>query len=76
MLTFDSFMNSKQPIFYYFFRLIDLFTDGSEIWDNVIIVCKQSMNPDDDSRGPLRVAMEYNHNANVQVRFSSKRSND
>jgi len=26
------------------------------------------MNPDDDSRGPLRVAMEYNHNAKVQVK--------
>ena len=50
-----------------FFRLIDQFVEGGVIWDNVIIVCKQAMNPEDDSRGPVRVALEYNHNAKVQV---------
>jgi hypothetical protein len=53
-------------------RLIDQFTEGSEIWDNVIVVVKQSMNPDDDARGPLRVAMEYDHASKIQVRSPSE----
>ncbi|CAB4065683.1 unnamed protein product [Lepeophtheirus salmonis] len=46
--------------------IIDLFKPG-EIWNNVIIVLKQSMNPENDGKGALRAALEYNAYANIQV---------
>ena len=35
-------------------KLINLFAP-QEIWNNVIIIVKQSLNPDDDGRGKLKV---------------------
>ena len=37
------------------------------IWGRVIIVCKQSMNPEQDTRGALKAALDYDAYANVQV---------
>ncbi len=39
-------------------RLIDLFKP-KEIWSNVVIVCKQSRNPEDDSQGALAAARQF-----------------
>jgi len=49
------------------FRLINEFVDKNAIWDNVIIVVKQAMSLDDDSRGPLTVALDYNPYSKLQV---------
>jgi len=43
-------------------RLIDLFRPG-DIWHNVIIACKQSRNPEDDTQGALAAAKHYNPKA-------------
>ena len=43
-------------------RLINLFRPG-DIWHNVIVACKQSRNPDDDTQGALAAARHYNPHA-------------
>ena len=47
-------------------KLIDKLLE-KKIWGRVIIVCKQSMNPDQDTRGALKAALDYDTYANVQV---------
>ena len=47
-------------------KLIDKFAP-KEIWDKVVIIVKQSMVPNEDGRGALAAALEYNVNANVQI---------
>ena len=47
-------------------KLIDKLLE-KKIWGRVIIVCKQSMNPDQDTRGALTAALEYDTYANVQI---------
>ena len=47
-------------------RLIDLFRP-TEIWNNVIIACKQSRNPDDDTQGALAAAKQFNPDAEPVV---------
>ena len=37
------------------------------VWNNVIIIVKQSMSPEEDGRGALTAALEYNSKANVQL---------
>ena len=37
------------------------------VWNNVIIIVKQSMSPDEDGRGAITAALEYNSRANVQL---------
>lgn len=46
-------------------RLIDKFCP-KDVWNNVIIVAKQSMSPDDDCRGSLAAALDFHHRANIQ----------
>ncbi len=46
--------------------LIDRFAP-KEIWNNCIIIVKQSMSPDDDGRGAMRAALDFNAHANVQL---------
>ena len=38
-----------------------------EIWDRVIIVCKQSMNPERDGLGAIKTAEEFNPDVKVRV---------
>lgn len=40
-------------------RLINLFKP-KEIWHNVVIICKQSRNPEDDAQGALAAARQFN----------------
>ena len=40
-------------------RLINLFKP-KDIWHNVLIVCKQSRNPEDDAQGALAAARQFN----------------
>lgn len=47
-------------------KLIDMFAPG-RVWNNVIIICKQSMSPEDDGRGALAAALELNPHANIQL---------
>jgi hypothetical protein len=47
-------------------HLINLFKE-SKIWKNVIIVCKQSRNPEDDTQGALAAAKMFNPDAQVPV---------
>ena len=47
-------------------RLIDLFKPG-DIWHNVVIVCKQSRNPEDDAQGALAAARQFNPRANPPI---------
>lgn len=47
-------------------RLINMFKER-EIWNNVVIVCKQSHNPADDAQGALAAAKEFNPSAEVTV---------
>ena len=47
-------------------KLIDKFAPGI-IWNKVIIVVKQSLNPQADSRGAVSAALEYNSHAQIQV---------
>ena len=39
------------------------FTRPGDIWHNVIIACKQSRNPEDDTQGALAAAKHYNPKA-------------
>jgi len=47
-------------------RLIDLFRPV-DIWNNVMIICKQSRNPEDDGQGALAAAHSFNPDANPTV---------
>lgn len=47
-------------------RLIDLFKP-KEIWHNVVIVCKQSRNPEDDAQGALAAARQFNPHADPPI---------
>lgn len=47
-------------------RLIDLFKP-KDIWQNVLIICKQSRNPDDDAQGALAAARQFNPRAEPPV---------
>ena len=47
-------------------RLIDLFKP-KEIWQNVMIICKQSRNPEDDAQGALAAARQFNPKAQPPV---------
>ena len=47
-------------------RLIDLFRPV-DIWHNVIVACKQSRNPDDDTQGALAAARHHNPHAEPLV---------
>ena len=47
-------------------KLIEKFAP-KVVWNNVIIVVKQSMSPEDDGRGAMTAALDYNANANVQL---------
>ena len=47
-------------------RLIDLFKP-KEIWHNVLIVCKQSRNPEDDAQGALAAARQFNPKAQLPI---------
>jgi GTP-binding protein EngB required for normal cell division len=47
-------------------KLINKLID-KRIWGRVIIVCKQSMNPEQDTRGALKAALDYDAYANVQI---------
>lgn len=38
-----------------------------DIWNRVIIVCKQTENPDRDCRGALAAGLDYNPRANIQT---------
>ena len=46
--------------------LIDMFKP-KEIWNNVVIVLKQSMNPENDGKGALRAALEYDPHSKLQI---------
>ena len=46
--------------------LINKFGD-KEIWNRVIISCKQSANPDTDTRGALAAALDYDPRSSIQV---------
>lgn len=47
-------------------RLINLFKP-KQIWQNVMIICKQSRNPDDDAQGALAAARAFNPKAEPPV---------
>ena len=47
-------------------KLIEKFAP-KEIWNKVVIIVKQSMTPQEDGRGAMAAALEYNTNANVQI---------
>ena len=47
-------------------RMINLFKKV-EIWKNVVIVCKQSRNPEDDGQGALVAAQALNPRARIPV---------
>lgn len=49
-------------------KLIDKFKPG-EIWNNVVIICKQARNPDKDAQGALKIAEEFleNNENNIKV---------
>lgn len=47
-------------------RLINLFKP-KQIWQNVVIICKQSRNPDDDAQGALAAARAYNPKAEPPI---------
>ena len=47
-------------------RLIDMFMPG-EIWNNVIIVCKQSMKPNRDGNGAKKAAEQFCQGVSPQV---------
>jgi hypothetical protein len=38
-----------------------------EIWNNVLIICKQSRNPEDDAQGALAAAKLFNPSAKIPV---------
>ena len=38
-----------------------------EIWNNVLIICKQSRNPQDDAQGALAAAKVHNATAKIPV---------
>ena len=47
-------------------KLINKFAP-KEVWNNVIVITKQSMSPEDDGRGAMAAALEYHSGANVQL---------
>lgn len=47
-------------------KMIDLFRPG-DIWNNVIIICKQSRNPEEDVQGALAAARHFNSKAEPKV---------
>ena len=47
-------------------KLIDKFAP-KDVWNNVIVIAKQSMCPEDDGRGALAAALEHHLGANVQL---------
>ena len=47
-------------------KLIDKFAP-TEIWNNVIILVKQSLNPEEDGRGALSAALDFNAKARTQL---------
>jgi len=47
-------------------QFIDQF-GHKKIWDNVIIICKQAVNPDHDAAGALRAAQHFNSAAKTKV---------
>lgn len=47
-------------------KLINLFAD-KDIWDNVIILCKQAMNPEHEARGALNAGYAFHSMSKVQV---------
>ena len=47
-------------------KLINMFAE-KEIWNNVIIICKQSMNPEFDSQGALNAGYAFNSLSKMQI---------
>ena len=47
-------------------KLINKFAP-KDVWNNVIVIAKQSMSPSDDGRGALAAALENHSGANVQL---------
>lgn len=47
-------------------KLIDKFSP-KDVWNNVIVIVKQSMSPEDEGRGALAAALEHNSRANIPV---------
>ena len=47
-------------------KMIDLFSPG-EIWNNVVIICKQSRNSEEDAQGAIAAAKAFNINAEPKV---------
>jgi len=47
-------------------KLIDMFAE-KDIWNNVIIICKQSMNPEYDARGAIQASCNYNNLPKLKV---------
>ena len=47
-------------------KLINLFAE-KDVWDNVIIICKQAMNPEHEARGALNASYAFHSMSQVQV---------